>query len=90
MEEDPVAITEYTSLPLDLRPDVVKFWPRNDRYGVVGTYTLLEDAPSEPSQEKEEPGEEKGVSELQTRVGSLNLIRVQNGNMYVCRAEAVS
>lgn len=60
----------FTEITLDRRPDVIKFWPHNDQYAVVGTYTLLEDGPPE----KEEP-----VS--QQRVGSLNLIQVKDDRM---------
>ncbi|KAJ4290235.1 hypothetical protein N0V90_010450 [Kalmusia sp. IMI 367209] len=60
-------INSYKAATLDLRPDVVKFWPHDDRYAVVGTYTLLEDGPS---------GSEEPVS--QQRVGSLNLIEVKD------------
>ncbi|KAF1973871.1 hypothetical protein BU23DRAFT_126117 [Bimuria novae-zelandiae CBS 107.79] len=65
-------IDQFETLTLDLRPDVVKFWPKNDQYAVVGTYMLLEDEPSE----SEEP-----IS--QTRVGSLNLVQVGNDGMQI-------
>lgn len=58
-------IEHSTEITLDRRPDVIKFWPHNDQYAVVGTYTLLE---NEPLQTEE--------SIAQQRVGSLNLIQV--------------
>ena len=63
-------IDDFKVLTLDLRPDVVKFWPKNDQYAVVGTYTLLEDETSE-----------FGAPTNQTRVGSLDLIQVVDGEM---------
>ena len=63
-------ITSFKAVTLDLRPDVVKFWPHDDKYAVVGTYTLLEDEPS---------GSEESTS--QHRVGSLNLIEVKDDEM---------
>ncbi|KAL1606290.1 hypothetical protein SLS60_003692 [Paraconiothyrium brasiliense] len=61
------AIDSIDVVTLDRRPDVVKFWPRDKQYAVVGTYTLVEDEPSET-----------GESSSQQRVGSLNLVRVDN------------
>ena len=63
-------IDQFSTLTLNLRPDAVKFWPKNDQYAVVGTYTLLEDEPS---------GSEESAG--QTRIGSLNLIQVVNDDM---------
>ena len=63
-------INDFKVITLDLRPDVVKIWPKNDQYAVAGTYTLIEDEPSE-AQERTS----------QTRVGSLNLIHIANGDM---------
>ncbi|KAJ4356709.1 uncharacterized protein N0V89_004745 [Didymosphaeria variabile] len=65
-------IIPIDALTLDRRPDVVRFWPRDNQYAVVGTYTLLEDEPSE--------GEE---SASQQRIGSLNLIRIDNHEINV-------
>ncbi|OAG02988.1 uncharacterized protein CC84DRAFT_1261641 [Paraphaeosphaeria sporulosa] len=65
----------FTEITLDRRPDVIKFWPHNDQYAVVGTYTLLEDGPPE----KEEP-----VS--QQRVGSLNLIQVKDDRITIIQS----
>lgn len=63
-------ITDFKTLSLDLRPDVVKLWPKNDQYAIAGTYTLIEDEPSELEE-----------STPQTRVGSLNLIHIADGDM---------
>lgn len=63
-------IEDFKVLTLDLRPDVVKFWLKNDQYAIVGTYTLVED---ETSESDEPTG--------QVRVGSLNLVQVADGDM---------
>ena len=63
-------IEDIKVLTIDLRPDVVKFWPKNDQYAIVGTYTLVEDETSE----SDEPTS-------QVRVGSLNLVQVADGDM---------
>lgn len=60
----------FKAITLDRRPDVLKFWPYDDRYAIVGTYTLLEDDPSQ-SEEKTS----------QQRVGSLDLVRVVDDEM---------
>ncbi|KAL5428329.1 hypothetical protein PMIN06_012826 [Paraphaeosphaeria minitans] len=65
----------FTEITLDRRPDVIKFWPHDDQYAVVGTYTLLHGE----SSEQDEP-----VS--QRRVGSLNLIQVKDDNITVIQS----
>jgi diphthamide biosynthesis protein 7 len=60
----------FHEIALDRRPDVIKFWPYDDQYAVVGTYTLLEDEASET----EDPTSQK-------RVGGLNLIQVINDKL---------
>jgi diphthamide biosynthesis protein 7 len=60
----------FNEIALDRRPDVIKFWPHDDQYAVVGTYTLLEDESSKTED-----------STSQQRVGSLNLVKVIDDKM---------
>ncbi|KAF2438462.1 hypothetical protein P171DRAFT_423673 [Karstenula rhodostoma CBS 690.94] len=59
-------------ITLDRRPDVIKFWPHDDQYAVVGTYTLLDDESAETE-----------VPTSQQRVGSLNLIHVTDDKIAI-------
>lgn len=60
----------FKEITLDRRPDVIKFVPPSNLYAVVGTYTLLDDDYAETDE-----------AASQQRVGSLNLILVQNDTM---------